>query len=38
MGYASAWAWVLVLAVGVVTLIMFRAAKNLVYYAGEDNR
>ncbi|WP_051326117.1 carbohydrate ABC transporter permease [Glycomyces tenuis] len=38
MGYASAWAWVLVLAVGVVTLIMFRAAKSLVYYAGEDNR
>jgi multiple sugar transport system permease protein len=38
MGYASAWAWMLVLAVGVVTLIMFRAAKNLVYYAGEDNK
>ncbi|GAB3651661.1 sugar ABC transporter permease [Glycomyces tarimensis] len=38
MGYASAWAWMLVLAVGVVTLIMFRAAKNLVYYAGDDNR
>lgn len=38
MGEGSAWAWMLVLAVGVVTLIMFRAAKNLVYYAGEDNR
>ncbi|THV33697.1 sugar ABC transporter permease [Glycomyces buryatensis] len=38
MGYASAWAWVLVLAVGIVTLIMFRAAGQLVYYAGEDNK
>ena len=36
MGYASAYAWLLVLAVGVVTLLMFRAAKQLVFYAGED--
>ncbi|HEU5126581.1 MAG TPA: sugar ABC transporter permease [Glycomyces sp.] len=36
MGYASAYAWLLVLAVGVVTVIMFRAAKRLVFYAGED--
>jgi multiple sugar transport system permease protein len=38
MGYASAWAWVLVLAVGIVTVIMFRAAKTLVFYAGEDDK
>ncbi|GAB3232718.1 sugar ABC transporter permease [Glycomyces halotolerans] len=36
MGYASAYAWMLVIAVGIVTLFMFRAAKRLVYYAGED--
>ncbi|WP_199036618.1 carbohydrate ABC transporter permease [Glycomyces salinus] len=36
MGYASAYAWMLVLAVGIVTLLMFRAAKQLVFYAGED--
>lgn len=36
MGYASAYAWLLVLAVGLVTAVMFRAAKRLVFYAGED--
>ncbi|WP_198586818.1 carbohydrate ABC transporter permease [Glycomyces xiaoerkulensis] len=36
MGFASAYAWILVLAVGIVTIIMFRAAKQLVFYAGED--
>nr|WP_277605429.1 sugar ABC transporter permease [Glycomyces sp. L485] len=36
MGYASAYAWLLVVAVGIVTLIMFRAAKQLVFYAAED--
>ena len=30
------WVRALVLAVGVVTVIMFRAAKRLVFYAGED--
>ena len=36
MGYASTYAWLLVLAVGLVTVIMFRAAKRLVFYAGEN--
>ncbi|MEU6860066.1 sugar ABC transporter permease [Glycomyces sp. NPDC046736] len=38
MGYASAYAWLLVVAVGIVTVIMFRAARGLVFYAGEDQR
>jgi multiple sugar transport system permease protein len=34
MGYASAMAWVLFLMVLGLTLLMFRSAKNLVYYEG----
>ena len=38
MGYASAMAWVLVLAVAVVTAVLFRTARMWVFYAGEDAR
>ncbi|HEV2296198.1 MAG TPA: extracellular solute-binding protein [Tepidisphaeraceae bacterium] len=34
MGYASAMAWVLFLIVLAVTILIFRASKNLVYYEG----
>jgi multiple sugar transport system permease protein len=34
MGYASAMAWVLFLIVLVLTLLVFRGSKNLVYYEG----
>lgn len=34
MGYASALAWVLFVLVLVLTLLVFRGAKNLVYYEG----
>jgi multiple sugar transport system permease protein len=34
MGYASAMAWVLLLAVGVVTAILFRTSRAWVHYAG----
>jgi len=34
MGYASAMAWVLFLIVLVLTLLIFRGSKNLVYYEG----
>ena len=34
MGYASAMAWVLFLIVLALTLVVFRASKNLVYYEG----
>jgi multiple sugar transport system permease protein len=36
MGYASAMAWVLLLAVGAVTAVLFRAARSWVFYAGEE--
>jgi multiple sugar transport system permease protein len=36
MGYASAMAWLLVLAIGIVTVIMFRTAKLWVFYSGDD--
>jgi multiple sugar transport system permease protein len=38
MGYASAMAWVLVLAIAVVTAVLFRTARLWVFYAGEDGR
>ncbi|MEV0618410.1 sugar ABC transporter permease [Nonomuraea sp. NPDC050404] len=38
MGYASAMAWLLLIAVGVITLIMFRTSRSWVFYAGEENR
>lgn len=34
MGYASAMAWVLFLIVLVLTILIFRASRNLVYYEG----
>jgi multiple sugar transport system permease protein len=34
MGYASALAWVLFLIILVLTIIVFRASRNLVYYEG----
>jgi multiple sugar transport system permease protein len=34
MGYASAMAWVLFLIVLILTLLVFRGSKNLVYYEG----
>jgi multiple sugar transport system permease protein len=34
MGYASAMAWVLFLIVLVLTILVFRASRNLVYYEG----
>jgi multiple sugar transport system permease protein len=37
MGYASAMAWVLLAAVGVVTLVLFGTARLWVFYAGEDS-
>lgn len=36
MGYASAMAWVLVIAVGIVTLLLFRTSKAWVHYAGDE--
>ena len=34
MGYASAMAWMLFLIVLVLTILVFRGSKNLVYYEG----
>ncbi|MHA7281489.1 carbohydrate ABC transporter permease [Arthrobacter sp. TMS2-4] len=36
MGYASAMAWVLLLAVGVLAVILFRTSKSWVHYAGDS--
>lgn len=36
MGYASAMAWVLLLAIAAVTAVLFRAAHGWVFYAGES--
>ncbi len=36
LGYAAAMAWLLVIAVGVVTLIFFRTSRYWVFYAGES--
>ncbi|HLL65315.1 MAG TPA: sugar ABC transporter permease [Micromonosporaceae bacterium] len=38
MGYASAMAWLLVLAIALVTTILFRTSRSWVYYAGEENK
>lgn len=37
MGYASAMAWVLVVAVGLVTLMLFRTSRAWVHYAGTND-
>jgi multiple sugar transport system permease protein len=36
MGYASAMAWVLLLAVAAVTALLFRTSRRWVFYAGES--
>ncbi len=38
MGYASAMAWLLVLAIAAITAVLFRTASKWVFYAGEDGR
>ncbi|WP_246465338.1 carbohydrate ABC transporter permease [Ruania alkalisoli] len=35
MGYASAMAWLLVIAVGLVTILLFRSSKSWVHYQGD---
>jgi multiple sugar transport system permease protein len=35
MGYASAMAWVLLLAIGAVTLVLFRTSRSWVFYTNE---
>ncbi|MGY0489519.1 carbohydrate ABC transporter permease [Streptomyces sp. WG-D5] len=35
MGYASAMAWLLLIAVGVITLILFRTSRSWVFYADD---
>lgn len=36
MGYASAMAWVLTIAVGIIAVVLFRTSRSWVYYAGDD--
>jgi multiple sugar transport system permease protein len=38
MGYASAMAWLLLIAIGIVTLILFRTSRSWVFYADEEGR
>jgi multiple sugar transport system permease protein len=38
MGYASAMAWLLVIAIAAITALLFRTARMWVFYAGEDGR
>ncbi|MFZ3562642.1 carbohydrate ABC transporter permease [Streptomyces sp. BH055] len=38
MGYASAMAWLLLIAIGVVTLILFRTSRSWVFYADEEGK
>ena len=38
MGYASAMAWVLLLAVALITALLFASAGKWVFYAGENGR
>ncbi|MFB7508137.1 carbohydrate ABC transporter permease [Streptomyces broussonetiae] len=38
MGYASAMAWVLLLAIGAVTAVLFRTSRTWVFYASEGER
>ncbi|MBQ1095911.1 carbohydrate ABC transporter permease [Streptomyces sp. NPDC097107] len=38
MGYASAMAWVLLLAIGAVTAVLFRTSRTWVFYASEGDR
>ncbi|UFU04686.1 sugar ABC transporter permease [Ruania suaedae] len=36
MGYASAMAWLLVIAVGLITILLFRSSKAWVHYQGDS--
>ncbi|MEV7090790.1 sugar ABC transporter permease [Streptomyces sp. NPDC093085] len=38
MGYATAMAWMLLLAIGAITLVLFRSARSWVFYADEEGR
>ncbi|MFG2891182.1 carbohydrate ABC transporter permease [Streptomyces sp. NPDC048248] len=38
MGYASAMAWVLLLAIALVTAVLFRTSRTWVFYANEEGR
>lgn len=38
MGYASAMAWVLLVAIGIVTAIVFRTSRTWVFYSGEEQK
>jgi multiple sugar transport system permease protein len=38
MGYASAMAWMLLLAIGVITAVLFWTSRSWVFYAGEEDR
>ncbi|MFD5752782.1 carbohydrate ABC transporter permease [Streptomyces sp. NPDC127033] len=38
MGYASAMAWVLLLAIGAITVVLFRTSRSWVFYADEEAR
>ncbi|MET7764984.1 sugar ABC transporter permease [Streptomyces sp. NPDC005393] len=37
MGYASAMAWVLLVAIGIVTAVLFRTSRSWVFYANDNN-
>ncbi|WP_055552690.1 carbohydrate ABC transporter permease [Streptomyces sp. NBRC 110028] len=37
MGYASAMAWVLLIAIGAVTAVLFRTSRAWVFYANDNN-
>jgi multiple sugar transport system permease protein len=37
MGYASAMAWALLLAIGVVTAVLFRTSRSWVFYANDNS-
>ncbi|WP_413803575.1 carbohydrate ABC transporter permease [Streptomyces iranensis] len=38
MGYAAAMAWLLLIAIGTITLILFRTSRSWVFYADEEGR
>lgn len=38
MGYASAMAWVLLIAIGAITAVLFRTSRSWVFYASEGDR
>ncbi|MGW5449241.1 carbohydrate ABC transporter permease [Streptomyces asiaticus] len=38
MGYAAAMAWLLLIAIGAITLILFRTSRSWVFYADEEGQ